>query len=193
MGLALAQAAQARGASVTLVVANVALAPPGGVRVRHVVSAAQLKEACEEEFPSCEILLMAAAVADFRPAAAENGKIKKSARERLELQLEPTADVLSGLAQGRSDRQTLVGFAAEHGPEAVRGAREKLIAKGLDAIVVNDISRQDIGFDSEANEVTIFSASRGSDEIEEQHVARAGKRDVAEAILDAAERLRTSG
>jgi phosphopantothenoylcysteine decarboxylase/phosphopantothenate--cysteine ligase len=193
MGLALAQAAQARGASVTLVVANVALAPPGGVRVRHVVSAAQLKEACEEEFPSCEILLMAAAVADFRPAAAENGKIKKSARERLELQLEPTADVLSGLAQGRSDRQTLVGFAAEHGPEAVRGAREKLIAKGLDAIVVNDISRQDIGFDSEANEVTIFSAPRESGEIEEQHVPRAGKRDVAEAILDAAERLRTSG
>ena len=192
MGLALAQVAQARGANVTLVAANVALPAPAGVRVRRVVSAAELKDACEQEFPDCEILLMAAAVADFRPAAAENGKIKKSARERLELQLEPTPDVLSGLAQGRRGGQTLVGFAAEHGPEAVRGARAKLIAKGLDAIVVNDISRADIGFDSEANEVTIFSAPHGAAEIEELHVPRADKREVAEAILDAAERLRTS-
>jgi phosphopantothenoylcysteine decarboxylase/phosphopantothenate--cysteine ligase len=193
MGLALAAAAQARGASVTLVAANLALHAPAGVRVREVVSAAEMKEACETEFPGCEVLLMAAAVADFRPAAAQNGKIKKSGRELLELALEPTADVLSGLASQRRDGQTLVGFAAEHGAEAVRGAREKLVAKGLDAIVVNDISRADIGFDSEANEVTIFSAPRGSSEIEEQHVPRAGKRDVAEAILDAAERLRTSG
>jgi phosphopantothenoylcysteine decarboxylase/phosphopantothenate--cysteine ligase len=107
--------------------------------------------------------------------------------------LEPTADVLSGLAASRRDGQTLVGFAAEHGAEAVQGAREKLLAKGLDAIVVNDISRPDIGFDSEANEVTIFSAPRGTGELQELHVPRADKREVAEAILDAAERLRTSG
>jgi phosphopantothenoylcysteine decarboxylase/phosphopantothenate--cysteine ligase len=178
---------------VTLVAANVSLPAPDGVRVREVVSAAELKGACEEEFAGCEILLMAAAVADFRPVDAHNGKIKKSGRERLELQLEPTADVLSGLAASRRDGQTLVGFAAEHGAEAVQGAREKLLAKGLDAIVVNDISRPDIGFDSEANEVTIFSAPRGTGELQELHVPRAGKREVAEAILDAAERLRTSG
>jgi phosphopantothenoylcysteine decarboxylase/phosphopantothenate--cysteine ligase len=193
MGLALAQAARARGASVTIVAANLALPVGPGIRVRQVVSAAELKEACEEEFPGCEILLMAAAVADFRPAAAQNGKIKKSGRERLELLLEPTADVLSGLAAGRRDGQTLVGFAAEHGAEAVRGAREKIAAKGLDAIVVNDISRQDIGFDSENNEVTIFSAASGVAEIDELHVPRASKHDIAEAILDAAERLRSSG
>jgi phosphopantothenoylcysteine decarboxylase/phosphopantothenate--cysteine ligase len=193
MGLALAQAARARGASVTLVAANVALPAPDGVRLREVVSAAELKDACEDEFPGCEILLMAAAVADFRPVAAQNGKIKKSGREALELQLEPTPDVLSGLASHRREGQTVVGFAAEHGPEAVRGAREKLLAKGLDAIVVNDISRPDIGFDSEANEVTIFSAPHGSTEVQELHVPRAAKREVAEAILDAAERLRASG
>ncbi|HEX4189004.1 MAG TPA: bifunctional phosphopantothenoylcysteine decarboxylase/phosphopantothenate--cysteine ligase CoaBC [Solirubrobacteraceae bacterium] len=191
MGLALAQAARARGASVTLVAANVSLPAPDGVRVREVVSAAELKDACEEEFAACEILLMAAAVADFRPVAPQNGKIKKSGRELLELRLEPTADVLSGLAAGRSPAQTLVGFAAEHGPEAVRAAGEKLVAKGLDAIVVNDISRKDIGFDSDANEVTILSARHGAGEVEELHVPRAGKGEVAEAILDAAERLRT--
>jgi phosphopantothenoylcysteine decarboxylase/phosphopantothenate--cysteine ligase len=193
MGLALAQAARGRGASVTLVAANVSLPAPDGVRVREVVSAAELKAACEEEFAACEILLMAAAVADFRPVAAQNGKIKKSGRELLELVLEPTADVLSGLASRRRDGQTLVGFAAEHGAAAVQGAREKLLAKGLDAIVVNDISRPDIGFDSEANEVTIFSAPPATGKPQELHVPRAGKREVAEAILDAAERLRSSG
>jgi phosphopantothenoylcysteine decarboxylase/phosphopantothenate--cysteine ligase len=193
MGLALAQAAQARGAEVTLVAANVALPAPPGVLVRPVVSAADLQDACAEEFPRCEILLMAAAVADFRPVAAQDGKIKKSQRERLELVLEPTADVLSGLAAGRRDGQTLIGFAAEHGKQAVQSARKKLAAKGLDAIVVNDISREDIGFDAEDNEVTILSAPRGGSSIEAVHVPRASKAQVAEAILDAAERLRASG
>src|SRR5208282_3405033 len=100
----------------------------------------------------------AAAVADFTPAAPANGKIKKSTRERLELVLEPTADVLSGLAAERRDGQTLVGFAAEHGERALELARGKLVGKGLDALVVNDISRSDIGFDVDANEVTILIA-----------------------------------
>jgi phosphopantothenoylcysteine decarboxylase/phosphopantothenate--cysteine ligase len=192
MGLALAQAAQARGAQVTLVAANVALPAPPGVLVRAVVSAAELQEACAEEFPRCEILLMAAAVADFRPVDAHDGKIKKSDRDRLELELEPTADVLSGLAAQRRDGQTLIGFAAEHGEQAVQNAREKLAGKGLDAIVVNDISRTDIGFDAQENEVTILSAPREGSAIEALHVPRAAKADVAEAILDAAERIRAS-
>ena len=160
MGLALAQAARARGAEVTVVAANVALPCPPGVACREVVTAAELERACEEEFPSCDVLLMAAAVADFRPSAPKDGKIKKSGSARLELELEPTTDVLAGLAGRRRDGQTLVGFAAEHGDhQAIELGREKLRAKGLDAVVVNDISRADIGFDVDANEVTILTAA----------------------------------
>jgi phosphopantothenoylcysteine decarboxylase/phosphopantothenate--cysteine ligase len=192
MGYAVAQAARDRGARVMLIAANVALPTPPGVEVREVVTAAELQKACEEEFPRCEILLMAAAVADFRPVGAANGKIKKSELERLELVLEPTADVLSGLAALRREGQTLIGFAAEHGEQAVESAREKLAAKGLDALVVNDISREDIGFDVDANEITILLSPGDGSQIETRHVPRAPKAEVAEAILDAAERLRAS-
>jgi phosphopantothenoylcysteine decarboxylase / phosphopantothenate---cysteine ligase len=193
MGFALAQAAHDRGAQVTLLAANVALATPAGVTRRDLVTAAELKEACELEFPGCDVLLMSAAVADFTPAVRQDGKIKKSDCERLELVLEPTADVLAGLAAARREGQTLVGFAAEHGERAVEHARVKLTDKGLDALVVNDISRPDIGFDVDANEVTILSASRnGSPQIEQRHVPRTSKAKVAEAILDAVEGLRDS-
>ncbi|HWW91042.1 MAG TPA: bifunctional phosphopantothenoylcysteine decarboxylase/phosphopantothenate--cysteine ligase CoaBC [Solirubrobacteraceae bacterium] len=193
MGLALAQAAHARGAQVTLIAANVARPAPAGVLVREVVSAAEMQAVCVEEFPGCEILLMAAAVADFRPVAAEDGKIKKSEHERLELVLEPTADVLSALASARRPGQTLIGFAAEHGEQALEHAREKLAAKEIDGVVVNDISREDIGFDADANEVTILSAPGDRSRIDALHVPRASKAEVAEAILDAALRLWASG
>jgi phosphopantothenoylcysteine decarboxylase/phosphopantothenate--cysteine ligase len=201
MGFALAQAAGARGAEVMLVAANVALATPTGVARRDVGTAAELRDVCGEEFAGCDVLLMAAAVADFTPVAPQAGKIKKADRARLELELEPTADVLAGLAAERRDGQTLVGFAAEHGEGAVELAREKLLAKGLDAIVVNDISRADIGFDVEANEVTILGmrdrrnrvgAAGDRSELERWDVPRAAKAAVAEAILDAVERLRNS-
>jgi phosphopantothenoylcysteine decarboxylase/phosphopantothenate--cysteine ligase len=205
MGFALAQAARERGAEVTLVAANVALATPPGVARCEVVTAAELGQACEREFPGCDVLLMAAAVADFTPAAPADGKIKKSSRERLELVLEPTADVLAGLAAHRRDGQTLVGFAAEHGERALEHARGKLTGKGLDALVVNDISRSDIGFDVDANEVTILTAAasangasaatgdgEGTARILERHVPRATKAQVAAAILDAVESLRES-
>jgi phosphopantothenoylcysteine decarboxylase/phosphopantothenate--cysteine ligase len=191
MGLALAQASLQRGAQVTLIAANVGLPAPGGARVCEVATAAELKLACEREFPGCDVLLMAAAVADFAPAQAAGEKLKKAGRKRLELVLEPTADVLASLAAHRRDGQTLVGFAAEHGADAVAAAREKLSAKGLDALVVNDISRTDIGFDAPDNEVTIMSAAAGG-EVEERHVARTSKASVAEAVLDAVERLRAS-
>jgi phosphopantothenoylcysteine decarboxylase / phosphopantothenate---cysteine ligase len=192
MGLALAAAARARGAEVTLLAANVALEPPAGVAWHGVGTAAELKAACEQEFPACDVLLMAAAVADFTPARPQEGKIKKADRTVLELELEPTADILAGLAAQRRDGQTLVGFAAEHGEGAIDGAREKLAAKHLDAIVVNDISREDIGFDVDANEVTILGARGEGAEVERWHVPRAGKAQVAEAILDAVESLRDS-
>jgi phosphopantothenoylcysteine decarboxylase/phosphopantothenate--cysteine ligase len=193
MGLALAGAARARGAAVTLVAANVALPPPDGVVCRQVVTAAELKTACEEEFPGCDVLLMAAAVADFTPAAPADGKIKKADRQLLELRLEPTADVLAGLAASRREGQTVVGFAAEHGEGAVEGAREKLLAKHLDAVVVNDISRTDIGFDVDANEVTILGTRGERSDIERWDVPRASKARVADAILDVIGRLRNSG
>jgi phosphopantothenoylcysteine decarboxylase/phosphopantothenate--cysteine ligase len=190
MGFALARAAQTRGADVTLVAANVSLPVPAGVSCREVTTAAELQAACEEEFAACDVLLMTAAVADFRPAAPSAGKIKKGGRASIALELEATADVLAGLAAHRRVGQTLVGFAAEHGAGAVENARVKLTAKGLDAVVVNDISRADIGFEVDANEVTIVTAANGHSSDGQQHVGRAPKAQVAEVILDAVERLR---
>ncbi len=190
MGFALAAAAHARGADVRLIAANVALATPAGVTRRDVGSAAELEQACAEEFAGAQVLLMAAAVADFTPADPANGKIKKLERSKLELSLRATPDILSGLSARRLSGQTLIGFAAEHGPAAVELARAKLAGKRLDAIVVNDISRSDIGFDVDANEVTILSAPAAGEQVGELHVPRASKAQVAEAILDAVEMLR---
>ncbi len=186
MGVALAEAARARGAEVTMVAANVSLPRPAGVAWHEVATAAQLAEACEREFPACDVLLMAAAVADFRPTEPANGKLKKAGREHLRLELEATPDVLKALAAGRRPNQTLVGFAAEHGSGAIEYGRGKLQEKGLDAVVVNDISRSDIGIGADDNEVAILTAAG------EQHVPRAAKAVVAGAILDAVERLRVS-
>jgi len=190
MGLALAEAAAARGADVTLIAANVALATKAAIARRDVVTAAELQHASEEEFPTSDVLLMAAAVADFRPATPREDKIKKAGQAGLSLELEATADVLAALSAQRRAGQTLVGFAAEHGERAVELGREKLLAKGLDAIVVNDISRADIGFDVDANEVTILTANANGSANGAIEVGRAAKSQVAEAILDAVAALR---
>lgn len=184
MGIALAEAALARGAQVTIVTANVSLPRPPAARWVQAGTAAEMLAACERELPGSDVLLMAAAVADFRPAAQVDGKIKKAGRQSLTLQLEATADVLSSLAASRRESQTIVGFAAEHGEQAARADRSKLTGKALDAIVINDVSRPDIGFDAQENEVDIVSESW------ETHVAKASKREVAESILDAVARLR---
>jgi phosphopantothenoylcysteine decarboxylase/phosphopantothenate--cysteine ligase len=187
MGLALAEEAARRGAEVTVVAANVSLPAPEGVRWVDVETAEQLLSAAREEFTSADVLLMAAAVADFRPRHAEGTKISKSGRDELSLELEPTADVLGELSPTRRPDQTLVGFAAEHGEGGVERAREKLRRKRLDAVVVNDISRTDIGFDVDANEVTIVGESG------DRPVPRGPKTAVAAAVLDAVEGLRTPG
>jgi phosphopantothenoylcysteine decarboxylase/phosphopantothenate--cysteine ligase len=184
MGLALAQSACRRGAEVTLVAANVALDPPSGIVVHRVGTAAELQVACERELPDCDVLFMAAAVADFRPADRVEGKIKKGGLEHLTLELEPTEDILCGLAHNRKQGQTLVAFAAEHGRQGIESARAKLTAKRVDAVVFNDISRADIGFESVLNEVTILT-----DE-DEELLSCAPKESIAEAILDAVDRLR---
>jgi phosphopantothenoylcysteine decarboxylase/phosphopantothenate--cysteine ligase len=182
MGVALAAAAAARGADVTLVAANLAIAPPPGARVVEVQTAAQLAEACGREFDSCDVLLMAAAVADFRPAAPVDHKLKKDAGPPAAIELERTQDVLSALSSRRRPGQVLVGFAAEHGEGAAAYGRRKLHAKGLDAVVVNDISRPDIGFDAELNEVVIVTSDG------ELRVPRSRKEEVADAVLDEAAR-----
>jgi phosphopantothenoylcysteine decarboxylase/phosphopantothenate--cysteine ligase len=186
MGVELAAAAAARGAEVTLVAANVALATPPGVRRVDVQTAAELAAAARAEFERADVLLMAAAVADFRPAEAASGKIARETSGGLELHLEPTEDVLAGLAATRRPGQVLVGFAAEHGADAVERARAKLERKGVDAIVFNDVSRTDIGFDSEHNEVTIVERAS------EHRVERAGKDEIAAAVLDRVEALRAA-
>jgi phosphopantothenoylcysteine decarboxylase/phosphopantothenate--cysteine ligase len=211
MGLALAEAARERGARVTLVAANVALPSNAEIVRRDVATAAELEAACREEFASCDVLLMAAAVADFRPVAPRADKIKKSelgesVQAGISLELERTTDVLAALAAERRPGQTLVGFAAEHGERAVELARRKLEQKGLDAIVVNDISRSDIGFDVDANEVTILTAAAGASNgassatpnrapnvhAGTRKVARAAKAEVAQAILDSISELRAA-
>jgi phosphopantothenoylcysteine decarboxylase/phosphopantothenate--cysteine ligase len=188
MGAALAARASARGAEVTLIAANLAVPAPAGVRAIEVETAAELAEASAAEFARCDMLLMAAAVADFRPSSPFAAKLKKDAGAPAPIELERTEDVLSTLSSSRRSDQVLIGFAAEHGEGAVAYGRRKLHDKGLDAIVVNDISREDIGFDVDANEVTIIAANGALGG--ELDVGRASKAQVAEAILDAVAKLR---
>src|SRR5918995_19025 len=178
MGFALAESAARRGAEVTLIAANVTLPDPRRVRRIDVETAAGLADAVHAEFEDTHLLLMAAAVADFRPEQAEAGKIARDDSGPLDLPLEATDDILASVATVRRSDQTVVAFAAEHGRDAVARAREKLRRKGVDAIVVNDVSRPQIGFDSELNEVVIVDAER-------QHPVPLGpKEEVADAILD---------
>ncbi|MDX6662691.1 MAG: phosphopantothenoylcysteine decarboxylase / phosphopantothenate---cysteine ligase [Solirubrobacterales bacterium] len=183
MGLALAAAARARGADVTMVAANVSLPAAPGVRVVAVETAAELAAATAAEFATADVLLMAAAVADFTPAEPAEGKLVREG-DGLDLRLEPTADVLARLAAERRPGQTLIGFAAEHGEGAIDRARQKLARKGVDAVVFNDVSRADIGFDSEANEVVIVEPGG------EHELPRASKDEIAAAILDRVAGLR---
>jgi phosphopantothenoylcysteine decarboxylase/phosphopantothenate--cysteine ligase len=184
MGFALADEAAARGAVVTCVAANVSLPRNPRVDYVDVGTAAELQAACEAAFDASDVLLMAAAVADFTPAAPVDGKLKKDQRDGLMIELQPTPDVLSLLAARRRPTQTLIGFAAEHGEGAVGYGRDKLVRKRLDAVVVNDISRSDIGFESGDNEVTIVTPDA------EQKLSRAAKPEIAGAILDAVTALR---
>jgi phosphopantothenoylcysteine decarboxylase/phosphopantothenate--cysteine ligase len=184
MGLALAAAAARRGAEVTLIAANVSLPAPGGVRTIEVETTEELEAAVAAEFPAAGVLLMAAAPADFRAAEPGAEKIAREGGSELELRLEPTPDILAGVASRRRDEQVLVGFAAETGADAIERARAKLERKAVDAIVFNDVSRAEIGFDSADNEVTVLERAS------EHHFPRAPKEEIAEAVLDRVDALR---
>lgn len=183
MGFALAERAARRGAQVTLIAANVSLPTPSGVERVDVGDVAGLAERARQQSASADVVLMAAAVSDFRPAEIPDGKIARE--EEIVLRLTPTEDVLASLTKQRQPGQTIVGFAAEHGGGFLERARAKLDRKGVDAIVVNDVSDPGIGFDSAENEVT-FVATSG-----ERPVPRASKAEVADRILDLVLELRS--
>jgi phosphopantothenoylcysteine decarboxylase / phosphopantothenate---cysteine ligase len=181
MGVALADAARKRGADVTLLAANLSIAAPKGVRVIETPTAdAMLEEA--RAHANADLVLMAAAVSDYRPAAPIATKRAKG-DETWQVDLEPTTDILRTLAQLRTDGQILVGFAADQGEEGLALAREKLVAKGVDLVVFNDVSREDVGFDASENEVVLIGA-RG-----ERRLEKAPKDRIAAAIVDTAEEL----
>jgi phosphopantothenoylcysteine decarboxylase/phosphopantothenate--cysteine ligase len=173
MGFAVAEAARDRGAAVTLVSGPVALATPYGVRRIDVTSTLELAEALREATAGCDALVMAAAPADFRPAAPSGEKIKHTA-EGLVVGLVENPDVVAGL----SGTFVKVGFAAETNDLAVN-ARAKLAPKGLDFIVANDVSARDAGFAVDTNRVTIIDASGAAEEL-----PLMSKLEVADRILD---------
>lgn len=186
MGAAIAAEARRRGADVTLLAANLAVPVPPGVEVVDTPTAADLAREALARAAEADVVVMAAAVADYRLAEAIAGKRPKDA-STWTLELEPTLDVLAELGTRRWDGQLLVGFAAEAGDGGIERAREKLERKGADLIVHNDVSRPDIGFDAAENEVTLVSA------VGERTLAKAPKDDVAAAILDELEALLGDG
>ena len=157
MGYALAAVAQQRGHEVVLVSGPVALPSPVGVRRVPVTTAEEMLAAVREHLPACEVLIMAAAVADYRPAVRLAQKWKKTGRDATTLALEPTPDILLAIRPDKGNR-LFVGFAAET-ERVVESARGKCAAKGLDLIVANDVSRADAGFDVDTNVVTLVDAA----------------------------------
>ena len=182
MGTALAAEARRRGAEVTLVASNLAVPAPVGVDVVLAPTAADVARETAAR-ADADVVLMAAAVADYRPAEADEEKRPKD-EQPWTVTLEPTTDVLRELGERRTNGQLLVGFAADRGERGLARAREKLEAKRADLIVFNDVSRSDIGFDADDNEVVLVSADG------ERRIAKAAKERIAAAILDeVAERL----
>jgi phosphopantothenoylcysteine decarboxylase/phosphopantothenate--cysteine ligase len=181
MGVALAAEALRRGAEVTLLAANLAVAPPAGVRVVETPTAAAMLDAARAG-GDADLVLMAAAVADYRPADPVEGKRPKDAAGWT-VELESTADVVRELAATRRDGQVIVAFGAEGGAEGLERKRRMLADKQVDLVVYNDVSRADIGFDADDNEVVLISAAG------ERRVAKAPKAQIAAAVLDAAQQL----
>ena len=182
MGCALAEAARDRGAQVTMVAGPMSVEPPGGVDVLPVVSAEEMRKAMTRAAKGADVVLMAAAVADYRPVRARAEKLRRS-EGPLSLALEATADILAGLGSARRSGQTLVGFALETSRGPAR-AREKLRAKGLDLVVLN---RPEEGLGGDTNRVTLIE--RGT----QRRLPRLTKREVADAVLERVLELRRSG
>ena len=182
MGVALAAEAHRRGAIVTLLGANLAVPAPPGIELVATPSAADVEREALERAPEADVVVMAAAVADYRPAEALAAKRPKD-RSAWTVELEPTTDVLAAIGEARHEGQVLVGFAADAGESGLARARDKLARKNADLFVFNDVAREDIGFESAQNEVTLVSVTG------ERTLATAPKDEIAAAILDEIERL----
>jgi phosphopantothenoylcysteine decarboxylase/phosphopantothenate--cysteine ligase len=177
MGYALAEAAHARGAAVTLVSGPVAIAPPAGVDTIQVRSAQEMYDAVMANLEAATLVVMAAAVADYRPVRMAGQKMKKDG-SALVLELEPTADILASVGRVKGAR-LVVGFAAET-ENVLANARHKLQKKNADLIVANDVSASDAGFDVETNRVTLVSPDQ------DEALPLLTKRETADRILDTA-------
>ena len=180
MGVALAEEARKRGANVTLLAANLAVPAPAGVEVVDTPTAAALAAEARARCDA-DVVIMAAAVADYAPVELEGKRPKDGVA--WEVTLEPTEDVLRGLAESRTNGQVLVGFGAEEGEQGLERKRRMLSDKRLDLVVFNDVSRADIGFDSCDNEVVLISAGG------ERRVGKAPKERIAAEILDEIEAI----
>ena len=181
-GYAIAHEAAARGADVTLITTVDLVAPPGA-RTVCVETAAQMKTAVDAAARTADVVVMCAAVADFRPVATADGKIKK--RDGVpEIVLEPTPDILAGLGAAKRPGQVLVGFAAET-DNVEANAREKLSRKNLDMVVANDVSAPGVGFQHDTNAVTIYLSTG-----HEKSVPLADKRTIARRLLDSVVEIR---
>ncbi len=186
MGYALADAGKRRGARVVLVSGPTHLEPPLGVRVERVRTAEEMAEAVFRHLPETTLILMAAAVADFRPAEVRFQKIKKQEGPP-EIKLEPTVDILAGIAARRRPHQLLVGFAAET-DRVLENAAAKLEAKRLDLVVANDVTQEGAGFGVDTNIVTfLFPDGR------QRPLERMSKLEVAHRVLDEVVELRARG
>ncbi len=186
MGVALAEEARRRGADVTLLAANLSVSAPVGVDVVETPTAQAMLDAALAR-ADADLVLMAAAPADYRPAETRDDKRPKDDRPWA-IELEPTTDILRTLGEQRANGQVLVSFAADQGERGLERARGKLTAKNVDLVVYNDVSTEGIGFDADDNEVVLISATG------ERRVTRAPKGAIAAAIIDAAEELmRTNG
>ncbi len=183
MGYAVAKAAARRGANVILVSGPTSLETPAGVERISVRSAEEMQRAVQEKVASCSIAIFAAAVADYRPAQTSGQKIKRN-KESLTISLEPTPDILAGVARNKGER-FIVGFAAET-DHVAENARKKLAAKNADLIVANDVTTEAAGFDHDTNVVTLF-ARDGRD----LSLPRMSKNEVAQRVLDEIVRLRS--
>ena len=184
MGYALAEAAARRGGDVTVVAGITTADPPAGVRIVKAVSAEEMSQVVARERNNASVFIGAAAIADYRPAQRVDQKIKK-AQDSITLTLERTPDVLSEVAASRSNGMLVIGFAAET-ENVLDNAREKLRSKNLDAIVANDVSRPDSGFDSATNAITILTRD-GNDLLELPTMSKA---EAADRILDVILKLR---
>ena len=182
MGVAVAAEARRRGARVTLLGANLAVPPPVGVELVETPTAADLERETLARGATADVVVMAAAVADYRPALSLASKRPKDSAAWT-LELEPTTDVLATLGAAKHDAQLLVGFAADEGERGLARAREKLDRKNADLFVYNDVARPDIGFDAAENAVTLITQSG------ERAVPKAPKDEIAASILDALESL----